>query len=183
MKKIICLVLALMACISFTACGEGNNNEGRSGVKSNGKSVSETISERINSGKETEAPDVSTGFVHDDLSTYDKKVDIDLTKMGASMTYSQVSNFISSPKDYVGKTVKMKGYFTYGEGDDRYYFACIIPDATACCSQGIEFVLRNDRSFPADYPEVGDEITIIGVFDTYMEGKYRYCQLTDAFRG
>ena len=31
-----------------------------------------------------------------------------------------------------------------------------------------------------DYPEIDEEITVVGVFDTYMEGEYRYCTLRNA---
>lgn len=51
---------------------------------------------------------------------------------------------------------------------------------TACCAQGMEFVLTDDYSYPNDYPREGDEITVTGVFDTYMEGDYMYCTLRDA---
>lgn len=107
-------------------------------------------------------------------------IDVDLTNMSSTMVYSEVYNMVSSPDNYLGKKVKMKGSFAYGEGEDRYYFACIISDATACCAQGIEFVTKDERNFPDDYPASGDEITVVGVFDTYMEGQYRYCQLIDA---
>lgn len=33
---------------------------------------------------------------------------------------------------------------------------------------------------PEDYPELGDTITVTGIFDTYIEGEYQYCQLIDA---
>ena len=33
------------------------------------------------------------------------------------------------------------------------YHACVIPDATACCAQGIEFTLAGDHRWPDDYPE------------------------------
>ncbi|MBP3729235.1 MAG: hypothetical protein J6H18_03085, partial [Lachnospiraceae bacterium] len=60
------------------------------------------------------------------------------------------------------------------------YFACLIPDATACCSQGLEFVLAKERAYPAEYPEKGSEITVSGVFEIYWEGDYYYCRLKDA---
>lgn len=107
-------------------------------------------------------------------------VDIDLTVLSSTMVYSEVYNMMSSPEDYIGKCVRMKGAFAYAQGDDRYYFACIVSDATACCSQGIEFVLKDERNFPDDYPKVGTEITVVGIFDTYFEGTDRYCQLIDA---
>lgn len=65
------------------------------------------------------------------------------------------------------------------EADTRYH-ACIIQDATACCAQGIEFVLRGDPQYPDGYPQEGDIITVVGSFDTYQEGQYLYCTLRDA---
>ena len=107
-------------------------------------------------------------------------VDVDLTKLSSTMVYTVVEKMMTSPDAYLGKQVRMNGVFAYGEGDGRYYFACIISDATSCCSQGIEFVLKDGRKFPDEYPSVGTEITVVGVFDTYYEGTYRYCQLIDA---
>jgi len=79
-------------------------------------------------------------------------------------------------------TVKMEGMFSeyYDEAADKYYFACVIADATACCAQGIEFVLTDDYIYPDDYPETGGNICVVGVFDTYQEGEMLYCTLRDA---
>lgn len=87
-----------------------------------------------------------------------------------------------TPENYVGKTVKMDGIFAsyHDESSDKYYFACIISDATACCSQGIEFVLTDGYSYPDDYPEEGGDVCVVGVFDTYQEGGYTYCTLRNA---
>ena len=46
-------------------------------------------------------------------------------------------------------------------------YACVIADATACCTQGIEFVLRGEHRYPQDYPPLGEEITVIGTFETH----------------
>ena len=62
----------------------------------------------------------------------------------------------------------------------EFYCACIIQDATLCCSQGIEFVLSDEYAFPEDYPEYEDTITVIGTFDTYMDDGYTYCTLRNA---
>ena len=51
---------------------------------------------------------------------------------------------------------------------------------TACCSQGLEFVLAGEHSYPADYPELGTEITVVGTFQTYEENGYMDCHLVDA---
>ena len=53
-------------------------------------------------------------------------------------------------------------------------------DATACCAQGIEFVLRDEYAFPDDYPADDSDITVVGVFDSYMEGQFIYYTLREA---
>lgn len=109
-------------------------------------------------------------------------VDVDLTVLSSTMVYSEVYNMMVSPDNYKGKTVKMKGQFVpyYDEATGKYYFACFIFDASACCSQGIEFILTDDYSYPEDYPQEGDTICVVGTFDTYMEGEYMYCTLRSA---
>jgi hypothetical protein len=109
-------------------------------------------------------------------------IDVDLTQLSSTMVYSEVYNMMTQPDQYRGKKVKMDGSFAvyYDENSDKYYYACIIQDATACCSQGIEFILADERKFPDEYPEVGGEISVEGVFDTYMEGESMYCTLKDA---
>ena len=85
---------------------------------------------------------------------------------------------MTAPSNYIGKTVKMSGpVATYhDEATDKWYYACIIKDATACCSQGIEFILAGDKKYPAE----GEEVCVIGVFDTYKEGENTYCTLRNA---
>ena len=105
---------------------------------------------------------------------------MDLTQLSSTMVYSEVYNMMCSPEEYIGKRVRMHGTFACAQGKDRYYFACLIADATACCSQGIEFITKDQRKYPDDYPAKDTEITVVGVFDTYYEGSDRYCQLVDA---
>ena len=62
----------------------------------------------------------------------------------------------------------------------KYFFACVIADATACCSQGIEFVLAGDYTYPDDYPEQREEICVVGEFDTYQDADMTYCTLKNA---
>ena len=112
----------------------------------------------------------------------EEKVDVDLTDLPATMVYSEVYNMMVSPDQYIGKTIKMDGMFTalYDETTGNTYFACIIQDATACCAQGIEFVLTDEYKYPEDYPEEGGNVCVVGVFDTYMEGENKYCTLRNA---
>ncbi|MCR5073237.1 MAG: hypothetical protein K6A39_05360 [Clostridiales bacterium] len=110
--------------------------------------------------------------------SYDK-VDVDLTVLSATMVYSEVYDMMVYPEKYIGKTVKMDGTFSlyHDKETGNNYFACLIQDATACCAQGIEFELTDDYKYPDDYPGVNEDICVVGVFDTYMEGNDRYCTL------
>lgn len=109
-----------------------------------------------------------------------ENVDVDLTTLSSTMVYSQVSDMVQNPTQYIGKTVKMQGPFATMDSEGTTYFACIISDATACCAQGIEFVRKGQYEYPADYPDAGDEITVTGVFESYQEGEHTYYHLADA---
>ena len=102
--------------------------------------------------------------------TQDKGEYIDLTVMNSQMTYTQVYNIVNDPAEYLGKTLKIKGLFDYNHFDatDKDYYYCVIPDAAACCSHGIEFIWQGGHE-TSDYPDKNKEITIEGVYDTYTE--------------
>lgn len=111
-----------------------------------------------------------------------KKIDLDLTTMSSTMIYSTVSNMMMYPDSYLGQHIKLEGQFSvyHDKGGDKYIFSAIIPDATACCSQGIEFVLDGSYKYPDDYPEEGTTITVTGDFNVYDEYGFKYCQLQNA---
>ena len=69
-------------------------------------------------------------------------VDYDLTQMSSDMVYATVYQLMVKPDEYVGKTFRIDGnfYATYYEPTQKYYFYCVIQDATACCAQGLEFL-------------------------------------------
>lgn len=108
--------------------------------------------------------------------------------MNSTMIFAQVSNMMIAPQEYVGKTIRMTGQFAvyYGYNadgtvnEDVLYYACIIADATACCSQGLEFLVAGSLAYPDDYPPEGSQITVTGVFDLYEEEGLSFCRLIDA---
>ena len=140
---------------------------------------------------ETEAADSKPGKdKKDSAETSEEKaeepaipenIDVDLTLLSSTMVFSEVSNIISNPPDYAGKTIKMRGIYNCYEDPNtgNHYCACVIPDATACCAQGIEFVLSDRYSYPEDYPTVNDPVCVVGVFDLYEENGVFYCTLRD----
>ena len=112
----------------------------------------------------------------------DKSVDVDLTSLSATMVYSEVYNMLLDPESYADKTIRMEGICSafHSSYNDRDYYTCIIEDATACCSQGIEFVLKEAYAFPDDYPADGKEIELKGTFEVYEEDGYEFCRIRDA---
>ena len=108
--------------------------------------------------------------------------EVDLTKMSSTVVYAQVLDILSYPDKYLGKKITMGGLFSiYEDPDSGYiYYACVIQDATACCANGIEFICKDERKYPEDYPELGTDIRVSGIFETYTEGEYLYCRLKDA---
>ncbi len=108
------------------------------------------------------------------------KIDVDLTKMNANMIYSYIFEMVVDPDSYVGKTIKVNGFFysVVDETSGERYFAVIIPDALACCKQGMEFKWLGEHTYPADYPQENQEITITGTYRTdLMEGDISYSYL------
>ncbi|MCR4739538.1 MAG: hypothetical protein K5886_04665 [Lachnospiraceae bacterium] len=180
----VCTIILILA----ASCGMGEKKAGRvpasnpNNVQSildqgtlipEDPAIPEQVDELIPAPTSEPAPDIS-GQTGDEC--------IDLTVLSATMVYSEVYNMMYYPENYVGKTVRMSGIYTVyrDEITDRLYHACIISDATACCSQGIEFELTDDYSYPEDYPDEGGQICVEGVFDTYREGEYEYCTLRNA---
>ena len=116
------------------------------------------------------------------VSNADPSVDIDLTSLSSTFIYSEVFNMVMSPDEYLGMKVKMEGTCgTYqDENTGKMYYACIIKDATQCCSQGLEFVLDESKYSPNDYPAQGDNIVVAGIFSTYEENGKQYITMLDS---
>ena len=110
------------------------------------------------------------------------KVDIDLTRMSSTMVFSEVSNILLNPEDYVDKTIKMEGEMAVYPNQDRsgYYYTVIVADATACCAQGLEFVLENGSLNREDYPEPGTQISVVGKGETYDEDGVEYFHIAQS---
>ena len=174
MKRLLCLLLAALTVLGLGACGE-------KGAAPTGETTFPTTASEEPKPLETlpleTAPSKDTAE-----STF-----VDLTALSSTMVYAEVFAMMSSPEDYVGKTVKMQGIFSKGQlyaagslNDGGTVFACVIQDATACCAQGIPFELAGDYTYPQDYPELGDTITVVGTFEIHEQEGMEFCRLRDA---
>lgn len=181
MKKNL-IFTTITAILTLTGCSDANVHNNRSGNQiaslfasknSDSSQTSSNTSYSVNSAITSGAP------------TYDK-IDIDLTTMGSNMVYSQVYNMLASPSSYVGKIVKINGPFAPLSSDDPNYCypAILIQDATACCANGMEFLLygipRCGFLGGNGYPSLKENATIVGRFETYLEYGSLFVHLVDA---
>lgn len=192
-----CMVL-LFCIFLITGCSNKKRTDGK-GVN-NTNSVDKVIDNQIaNEDNKTEATESKeapsdvesrkytedTISVAEDVRDTDGIVDYDLTQMSSDMVYATVYQMMVMPEEYEGKTFRIGGIFyaTYYEATKKYYFYCVIQDATACCAQGMEFVWEDGTHFyPDEYPEDNTEIVVEGTFETYKEegDSNLYCRLSDA---
>lgn len=188
MKRAIRYLLCLVLILALAGCGgneaarkAGNQPSGVKDILEQAKADAEQKSSSLPAEQGTTA---ATPAGKDTTESPDdgETVDVDLTALSGAMVLSEVTNMLSSPKNYIGKTVKMRGSFASFPNPvtGGYYFTCMIQDAAACCAQGMEFILAGDLTYPDDYPPVKSIICVIGVFDTYQEGGNTYCTLRNA---
>ena len=108
-------------------------------------------------------------------------IDLDLSIASGTVVYAQVSAMMTNAKHFLGKTIRIAGWFDYYVNPETgaVLTSCVIPDATACCQQGIEFVWSGEHTYPDDYPVFGTEVTVTGRLESYEEGTSSYLHLVD----
>ena len=195
MKQVLFILAVALYLVSLCACGDQK-------IQSKPKqdsAIEQVVQEQMaNATGETSAPPTAIpepqpvsepeqtqppeALPDDEPSQSASNLDVDLTTLSSTMVYSEVYNMMYEPDRYVGKRIKMDGQFAVYEDPNTgaVYTACIIMDATACCSQGLEFVLAGEKTYPDDYPELDSEITVTGTFQLYDENGATYCHLVDA---
>ena len=160
MKKAVTLILALCMLALLTSCG------------------TETVPGNKTSG--AAAPEQSA--VPDRTAAPERAVDLDLSVLSGTVVYAQVYNIMTDPDAYLGKIIRVSGYYdVYVDPETgSVYHACVIPDATACCAQGLEFVWAGSHVYPDEYSKPGTDLTVTGRLEIYQEGGTSYLHLVGA---
>lgn len=107
--------------------------------------------------------------------------DVDISRLSSTMVYSVVYDMVTHPDDYLGKKIRMSGTMSvyHDEASGNTYYACLISDATACCSEGIEFQTA-DGIDPSEYPSDGEPVTVLGTYEMFEDGGFQYGILKNA---
>jgi len=180
MKRLTILLAALCLMTALAGCGGSGGAQARP-APSGGSTVSQLLEE---AGKEPSAAEASPSDEAPSPATEPvvlsetEGIDIDLTLLSSTMVYAEVAGLMFEPDDYVGKVIRVRGESVsfYYEETDTTYHNVLVSDATACCAQGIEYLLPEG----AEYPPDGVEITVTGEFELYEEEGLFYCRLKDA---
>lgn len=184
MKKLMCVLLSIMMLLAVMGCGsESGQNTAVEQALQDGMDAFDGVN--TGGGRQSglnEGAPLPDPTPNDAVLSKTKGIDVDLTILSANVVYAEVYDMVGNPDKYKGKTIKMSGMYTGYEDAflGVHYSSCIIQDATACCSQGIEFQPKSKYKYPDDYPIDGDNVTVIGKFDTYMDGDYQFCVLKNA---
>ncbi len=109
-------------------------------------------------------------------------IDLDLSNLSGTVVYSQIYNIMYEPESYLSKVIRIAGYYSAYEDTERgvVYHACVIPDATACCAQGMEFIWKGEHAWPDDYPAETTDIIVTGRLEMYEEDGNKYLHLVDS---
>lgn len=145
---------------AFLSCKKNPNNSD--------SNIEQTITLTLPSGKELE--DIVE-------SIKERPVDKDITNLTANMMYAEIFNMMVESEVYQNKILKIKGLFQIypDEQTGESYYSVLVPDAAACCQQGIEFICPPQTKYPEDFPEVGKEFTVTGLFTTIeLDGGITY---------
>lgn len=171
MKKALLIALCIAA-LALTGCGQ----KGTLDTTANALTTAaprQTV-QAVQTENPTAAPILSEAT--DAPVAESSAAEIDLTSMSSTMVYSYVFNMVNAPNDFIGQRFKIRGTYDeqFWDQTNLTYHYIVIADATACCAQGLEFVLTDES---AAYPQPGDEIEISGVFSTYEEEGNLYIQI------
>lgn len=186
MKKVKYLLICFMLSATLMSCGSESGKTADENTTAVDEIAAVNQDEEVDPGQNIQDPTPDGTLDSQILSNPEVNssgdVDIDLTSLSATFVYSEVFNMMVSPADYEGKKVKMEGTCNMYQDPDtgKKYYACIVQDATQCCSQGLEFVLDESEYTEDDYPEIGSDITLEGTFATYMENGNQYLTMLNA---
>ena len=101
-----------------------------------------------------------------------KKVDYDLSIMNYNMFSAFTYEIMCDTEKYINRRMKIKGNFDSSIYEGKRYFSVLIWDPTGCCPTGMDFLPPESMTYPTDFPEKDNIITVIGVLKyTEIEGE------------
>lgn len=173
MKRFLAIILVgILCCGMLAGCSDTQNEEPLQSSQrpASGEAVTPSVGAVDSAASDAQPEDTTPSAAQ----AYDGIVD--LTQLSSTMVYAEVYNMMMTPEAYIGKTIKMNGLYYASNNPELeiYYHFVIIEDATACCAQGLEFILNGEHTYPDDYPEDETPVEVTGVWGSYEEDGNTY---------
>lgn len=167
MKKFLSATVAVLLSLTAISCkkqansAEESSNIIQQSAVDSSATIAKSTSENPSKQKDSEKKN-SSG------------VDFDLSAMNYNMVSSITFDMLITPEKYIGKSIKCKGNFHSSVYEGKRYFSVITWDPTGCCPAGLDFEPPENMSFPEDFPEIDNDITVYGKMQLVQtdEGPY-----------
>ena len=90
---------------------------------------------------------------------------LDLTGLSSTMAYAALCDLLLAPEDHLGQTVRLNGVCSsYQDAlTGESIPICTVADGPGCCVQGVEYILADGESYPAD----GTTVLLTGIFTAF----------------
>ena len=93
------------------------------------------------------------------------KIDFDMRNLNYNMVSAITFEMLVDPQKYDGKTAAISGQFYSEVYEGTRYYSVIVWDATLCCPAGMDFIPPEGLSYPKDFPQDEQKITVYGTLE------------------
>jgi uncharacterized membrane protein YcgQ (UPF0703/DUF1980 family) len=97
----------------------------------------------------------------------------EVIEIGEKMFVGQMNDIYLNPDDYLGRTIRYEGFYTYFENEETgQRYDCIVRNGPGCC--GYDSSVGFEVDWKGDLPTVDDWCSVQGVVDIYKENGLDY---------
>jgi hypothetical protein len=200
LQRTVCLAVCLAAVITTCSCGSKADVQNAPAQKNGGGTIAvgipagllpdENIPEDMPSsadlaeawkdaatGSET-AADLGASSLNAAKDAAAADAD-EVIEIGEKMFVGQINDIYSNPEDYLGKTIRYEGLYTYFENNyDDTRYDCVIRYGPGCCGNDGDVGL--EIAWEGDMPEENDWVEVTGVVESYKENGWQYLRVRAA---
>ncbi|MDR1042886.1 MAG: hypothetical protein LBL54_03180 [Clostridiales Family XIII bacterium] len=187
-KKVIITVLCfvtLIAALLLSACDGGASGRAKDAANADteaqtngGGTASVDVSQETDGSADSAAngdlaEDGSSELVADGSSAAAGTDTGEVLEIGEKMFVGQMNDIYLNPDEYLGKTIRYEGFFTFFENEETgQRYDCVVRNGPGCC--GYDSSVGFEVDWKGDLPEVDDWCSVEGVVDIYDENGLDY---------
>lgn len=105
------------------------------------------------------------------------KIDIDLSEVNDNLNYAQMKQVMADPQAYAGRTMCVRGKFSYSEATGRSMI--VLCDASGCCEITLQFLL-DGMTYPDDFPPLYTDVAVTGRLEVLDDAGEPWVHFEDA---